>query len=255
MLSKSNFWKCITILSDHFIGISQAVVNSAPSNIKPFRKSLVYNAFDANERFNKQNSRDLINRKFPICKNAYVFGYVGRLVDYKNVDFLIKCLPKLMNSTDKSIYLLIAGHGLEQHVTYLKNIVNKLNLQSNIIFTGFVSNPLELISGLDVLVASSGIDAFGRTVIESMLQSTPVLAANRGGHSEIIDDEIDGLLYNINCENDFIEKALRLLEDYSLRDRLTYNALKKSSSQYTQRKLLLSIEDIYKSVKNLETAS
>ena len=95
---------------------------------------------------------------------------------------------------------------VKEYVSYLKQITNKFNLRDNIDFIGFVHDPVELISGLDLLVASSGVDAFGRTIVESMLQSTPVLAANKGGHLEVIEDKVDGLLYEVNCKSSFTDK-------------------------------------------------
>jgi glycosyltransferase involved in cell wall biosynthesis len=247
ILSESHFWKCIVFLSSHFIGTSQAVVSSAPKNICSVDKSLVYNAFDTDIRFNKCNSRDLINRKFPECRNALVLGYVGRLVSYKNVDFLIRCLPGIVNSCKKPLHLLVVGSGSKEHMAYLRSIVSELNLQANVTFTGFVCNPSEIISGLDILIASSSIDAFGRTIIESMLQSTPVLVANKGGHLEIVEDEYDGLLYEAKCKNSFIKQAVRLIEDESFRKKLASRALDKSTAKYTKNKLFLAVESIYKS--------
>ena len=131
---------------------------------------------------------------------------------------------------------------------YLKKVTRELNLVDNISFLGFVDNPSKLISGLDILIASSGVDAFGRTIVESMLQSTPVLAANKGGHLEILEDGKDGLFYEMNCKSSLIEKIAKLVDDSSLRDRLVINAYKKSSSTYTKKHLLTNILNIYKSL-------
>jgi len=248
ILSDSPLWKCIAFLCSHFIGTSHAVANSAPNNIRPGNRSLVYNAFDTSVRFSKCNSRDIINIKFPECRNALVLGYVGRLVSYKNVDFLIRCLPEIINTCKKPVHLLVVGSGSEEYMIYLRSIVSELNLQANVSFTGFICNPSELISGLDILIASSSIDAFGRTIIESMLQSTPVLVANKGGHLEIVEDEYDGLLYEAKCEKSFIKNAIRLIDDESFRKKLASRALDKSASKYTKNKLFLAVENIYKTV-------
>jgi len=248
ILSGSIFWKCIVFLCNHFIAISQAVLNSAPNNIPNEKKSMVYNAFDEEAIFKKCNSRDLINKDFSECEGALVLGYVGRLVSYKNVDFLIKCLPEIISVSKKPLHLLIIGNGTKEYVEYLKGIVSELNLESNVSFMGFVNNPSEVISGLDILLASSGRDAFGRTIIEAMLQSTPVLAANKGGHLEIVEDEHDGLLYEDKCENSFIKQVSRLIEDESFREKLASRALDKSTAKYTKNKLFLVIESIYQSV-------
>ena len=249
ILSASWLWKCIPFLSNHFIGISNAVLNSAPNNFGPSKKSLVHNAFNTEVRHSQRKSRALIIERFQISSET-IIGYVGRLVSYKNVDFLIKCMNSLTKTHQKSVHFLVIGTGSNEYVNYLKGIVRELQLESSISFLGFVSDPLELISGLDILVASSTRDAFGRTIIEAMLQSTPVLAANKGGHLEIVQDEWDGLLYEANNENSFVEKAIRLIEDKYFRESLAIRGLKKSVSQYSKKRVCLEIKRIYNSVKN-----
>lgn len=250
ILSGSHLWKCITFLCDHFIGISQAVLNSAPNNISSGKKSLVYNAFDSDIRFDKVNSRNAIKKSLPKCQNCLILGCVGRLVPYKNVDFIIRCMPDVINSCTFPIHLLVVGSGTDEYTIYLKSIVEELDLQANVSFMGFVTNPSEIISGLDLLVAPSSRDAFGRSIVESMLQATPVLVANKGGHLEIVEDELNGSLYMANCQNSFIEKTLRLALDDSFRETLASRALEESRSKYSKNTLLLKVGRIYKSVLN-----
>tara|TARA_B100000780_G_scaffold278906_1_gene254293 strand:- start:904 stop:2031 length:1128 start_codon:yes stop_codon:yes gene_type:complete len=248
ILSGSKFWRCITLLCDHFIGISQAVINSASYNISPVKRSLIYNAFDTDTRFNKKSSKNFINKHLLKCENALILGCVGRLVPYKNIDFVIRCIPELISISKVPIHLLVVGSGNDEYKHYLESIVKELNLQNYISFTGFLDNPSEIISGLDILIAPSNRDAFGRTIVEAMLQSTTVLAANKGGHLEIVEDRFDGFLYSANSKKSFIEKAYVLIEDKSLREELASKALKKSSLKYSKQSLFLAVEKIYKSV-------
>ena len=250
ILSGSHLWKCITFLCDHFIGISQAVLNSAPNNISSGKKSLVYNAFDSDIRFDKVNSRNAINKSLPKCQNCLILGCVGRLVPYKNVDFIIRCMPDVINSCTFPIHLLVVGGGTNEYTIYLKSIVEELDLQANVSFMGFVANPSEIIAGLDLLVAPSSRDAFGRSIVESMLQATPVLVANKGGHLEIVEDELNGSLYMANCQKSFTEKTLRLARDNSFREILAFRALEESRSKYSENSFILKVGRIYKSVLN-----
>lgn len=248
ILSGSHLWKCITFLCDHFIAISQAVLNSAPNNISAGKRSLVYNAFDIGTRFDRVNSRNAIEKSLPICERCILLGCVGRLVPYKNVDFVIRCMPEIINSCTFPIHLLIVGSGTDEYTGYLKSIVEELDLQANVSFMGFAVNPSEIIAGLDILIAPSNRDAFGRSIIEGMLQATPALVANKGGHLEIVEDEFDGLLYMANCKNSFIEKMLRLSQDKLFREALAAKALENSRSKYSKDKVLSEIEKIYKLV-------
>jgi glycosyltransferase involved in cell wall biosynthesis len=252
ILSNSKLWRFINLLCDHFIGISHAVINSAPKNISPFKRSLVYNAFDTDTRFDKSSAKNLINKGSPKIQNNLILGCVGRLVPYKNIDFVIRCIPEIITTSKVPIHLLVVGSGPDEYTTYLKNIVKDLDLHNNVTFTGFLDNPSKIISGLDILIAPSSRDAFGRTIIEAMLQSTTVLVADKGGHLEIVEDGFDGLIYPANCKKSFIEKIFALTEDKALRQMLASNALDKSISKYSKKSLFLAVEKIYKSVTALK---
>ena len=72
--------------------------------------------------------------------------------------------------------------------------------------------------------------------------------ANKGGHLETVEDELDGLLYMANCQNSFIEKTLRLSHDNSFREALAVRALEESRSKYSEGTLLSEVGRIYKLV-------
>ena len=246
ILSGSKFWKGINILCDHFIGISQVVIDSAPNNISVFKKSMVYNAFETDVKYDKELSKNLIKKNISRSENVLFLGCVGRLVKYKNVDFVISSISEIIRTSNIPIHLLIVGNGTDEYTTYLKSLVKKLDLQDYVSFTGFLSNSSEIISGLDILIAPSSRDAFGRTIIEAMLQSTTVLVANKGGHKEIVEDGFDGFTYKSNCKKSFINKVAELIENESLRNELANRALEKSSSKYSRQSQFKAIDKIYK---------
>ncbi len=248
ILSDSKLWRCINILCDHFIGISQAVVSSAPKNISQNKRSLVYNAFDTDTHYNKDLSRKLIKESISKSENVIFLGCVGRLVPYKNIDFVISAIPEIIEISNLPIHFLIVGDGTHEYTIFLKNMVEELNLEDYVSFTGYLDNPSEIISGLDILIAPSSRDAFGRTIIEAMLQSTAVLVANKGGHKELVEDEFDGFIYESNCKKSFINKAITLIEDISLRDEMAIRALEKSSKKYSNKSLFEEVDKIYKSI-------
>jgi glycosyltransferase involved in cell wall biosynthesis len=59
-----------------------------------------------------------------------------------------------------------------------------------------------------------------------MANGTPVIATNRGGPLEIIDDGVDGLFYDGSVK-DLIRKINIIYEDTKLQQFLSKNALKK----------------------------
>ena len=206
LLSSSRFWLLIRYLCDYFVAISDSVMKSAPINIQDNRKKVVYNPFNVNSAIDKGLARSYIVKKYNIPSNCFLLGCVGRLVDYKNIDFIIKNISKIHCSINKNIYLIVAGAGSEEYVNELREYAYNVGVSDHVIFTGFINNPNRLISSLDLLVAPSRVDAFGRTIVEAMLQKTPVLAAKSGGHLNIISEGDNGMFYDPTIEGDFIKE-------------------------------------------------
>ena len=69
------------------------------------------------------------------------------------------------------------------------------DLESEITFTGFVSDMAELRKTTDVELVCSEKEAFGRVTIEAMMASDPVIASDSGANPELIRPGENGLLF------------------------------------------------------------
>jgi glycosyltransferase involved in cell wall biosynthesis len=206
LMSSSILWKIFVVLADHFVTISKYVHQSLPGNIPESKKTLVLNPFDTRKHYGRDMSRKWINKFYNIPSNSILIGYIGRLVDWKNVDFLIKGFSKYVSKSNTSLHLLIVGTGEVEYVNTLKKITDKLGVKKMITFTGFNSEPDRVIAAFDLMIAPSSTEPFGRTLVEAMIQNTPVLASRGGAHSEIIDNGVTGRMYDHNNINDFIDQ-------------------------------------------------
>lgn len=137
--------------------------------------------------------------------------YFGRYSREKGIDTLLKVCEKLPN-----IPFVFAGAGeLEDQVNRMKNIVNK----------GFLRG-----RELADLIGSASFSVFPSecnencpfAVMESLLYGTPVIGADIGGVSELIEDGRTGLLFESGDEEQ-LRSRIRLLWN----DREKLNLLQK----------------------------
>lgn len=111
------------------------------------------------------------NLSLSTCKHDDVFEivFVGRLVPIKNVELILYSLDILKtNSID--FRFKIVGSGAEDD--NLNKIVKKLNLESNVTFTGAVCNPYIHMCNADLGVISSFKEGFPNVIIEMMASGT-----------------------------------------------------------------------------------
>ena len=244
LLSASKLWFLIRYLSDYFVAISDAVMQATPKNIKDYQKKIVYNPFNTHSPIDKKIDKKLVNEGYNLPQDCFLLGCVGRIVFYKNIDFVIKNIADIYHNINKNVYLIVVGSGTEEYVNELKKYTRDMGVDSRVTFTGFLYNPNKIITSLDLLIAPSLIDAFGRTIVEAMLQKTPVLAAKSGGHIGIISDGVNGIFYDPTIKGDFIDKISTIMNNEDI-DMLSNEAYQFAQNNFSSKQHLSSILSIY----------
>lgn len=140
------------------------------------------------------------------------FIYVGRLIEVKNLEFLIKFFNKKPELT-----LNIIGFGeLEK---YLKSIA-----KPNIIFHGAIDNKnlSSLYQQNDVFILPSKSEPWGLVVEEALNNGLPVLVSDKVGCASEIVNENNGLIFIYNSEKDLSEK-IDTITDINYYNKLSEN--------------------------------
>ena len=70
---------------------------------------------------------------------------------------------------------------------------------------------------MDIIIATSLNDGFGRTIIEGMMLKKPVIASNAGGHNEIIKNNKNGILVDSRDPKKFYLGIIKILNNKNLK--------------------------------------
>ena len=97
-------------------------------------------------------------------------------------------------------------------------------------------------------MVGSRYETFSLTVVEAMAMGCPLVAPRVGGIPEIVDDGVNGLLFEAGNAGDMAEKICRLLEDRSLAARLGHRAGLDSERRYDPTTLARRTEANYRRV-------
>jgi glycosyltransferase involved in cell wall biosynthesis len=111
------------------------------------------------------------------------FVFVGRLISIKNVTSLIRAFKDCANSLDS---LTIAGGG--ELRSQLEELVNELNLQSQVFFVGHLSPDelLQLFSSSHTLVLPSANEVWGLVVNEALAAGLHTVVSENCGVSSSV---------------------------------------------------------------------
>ena len=111
-----------------------------------------------------------------------------------------------------------------KYMDKLNNMIDEFKLQKQISITSFIESPMELMPLLDLVILPTYEETFGLVVAESMLMGTPVIGSNAGGVPEIIEDKINGLLFEPKNNKSLKEEIVRISNSLELRKKLSDNA-------------------------------
>ena len=123
---------------------------------------------------------------------------VGRLVEQKNYIFLINSLSKYK----KSISIDIVGEGPEKNK--IKNLSKEKNVEVNYLGKINHDNLSDIYQKYRLYAIPSKFEGNPKTLLEAMGNGCIVLASNIENHSEIIDNSINGFLFDLT-EKDFFK--------------------------------------------------
>jgi len=149
-----------------------------------------------------------------------------------------KCLDKYPD-----IKLKLVGDGyLKQE---LVELTKTLKIENNVIFTGKIPNEEvgKMFSTSLISISSSVFEAYGLVNIEALREGTPLICTRTAGSSDIIDEEVNGLFFNLDDNLSLLSAIEKILENW---DYFSKNALNSFKQKYSTE----SIENHFNIVKN-----
>lgn len=141
--------------------------------------------------------------------------FIGRLVDYKNLDVIITAFRKVVDAIPDARLAIIGDGPAAQK---WKEMVSSNGLSANIEFLGYVTEERkdELLRNCSMLVFPSLIEGFGLVILESFARKKPVIVSDVRPLDEIVDDGVDGFIVPATSPADWAEKILLLFRNESI---------------------------------------
>ena len=166
-------------------------------------------------------------------KKKYILHF-GRFSDEKGISTLLKVCRRLPD-----VPFIFAGKGpLEEEINLVENVRN-VGFQKGLTLKKLISEASFSI------YPSEWYENCPFSVMESIVNGTPVVGANIGGIPELIVNQEDGLLFESGNAEDLYEKILYLWNNENELNKYTVNCRKKkfdSLEEYCSE--LLKIYDI-----------
>lgn len=205
---------------------------------KPENFTIIYNALD--------------DTKFPfkvLNKNTKpTITYFGRLKKYKSIEHLLYAFPKVQEKVPDAQIFIIGRGDYERH---LKSITEKLGIENNVVFWGFVDEQkkIDLLAQSHCVVNTSVKEGWGITNIESNACGTLVISANVPGLRDSVKEGHSGLLYEYGNIQELANKIVMVLTDKTLFDQLSSGAVQWAKNFSWDKSAEKMLDLIYKVIR------
>ena len=178
---------------DGVIGISQFTLD------RHLQDGLFANAVVKRVIPNSYRLKDAAPPRVPRRPGAPVrVGYLGRMHASKGITLVIDAIARL---NPDAVTLMMAGDLQDADIS---DRIRVLSQTHDARFLGFV-DPTTFFPQIDVLLAPSiWHEPFGRITIEAFAHGVPVIATNRGGLPDIVQDGINGWIFDPDRLDDLV---------------------------------------------------
>jgi len=195
--------------------------------------------FIANSNFVKERIKRIYNKDAKVIyppvdlkrftlyeKKEDFYLTASRLVPYKKTKLIVEAFNKMPN---KKLIVIGDGEEFDTLKAIAKDNITIMGYQEDNILTSYMQRAKAFVY--------TAIEDFGIVIVEAQACGTPVIALNKGGSAEIVEDKVSGVLFKNQTISDII-LALKEFEKlkfnyYTIRQRaLKFNNFKENFKRY-----------------------
>ena len=222
--------------SSYIVGLSNKIKEIIKLKF-PTKKITVIPSSPDKKSLNENELTKLQN----LTKDQFVIIQVGKLLKIKGYETSIEVAKKIKKIIP-NVHFYFLGDGPEE-----SNLRRLINDEDFIHLMGYQANTTSWYKVSDIQIHPSLHEGLGGSILEGLLNGTNVIASNVGGIPDIIQNNINGLLFESNNAQDLSKKIQYLYENPMLTKKFFQNnkkILKKFDINYTCKQYI----EIYKEV-------
>lgn len=244
-------YKIVAYLSDRIIVISNAQKSHIMAYIAKNNNSkllLIYNGVNISDfEIKSKNERDCFRKKLGLSEQSLLVGCIGSLNERKAQTDLVET-ARIVTNRLKDVYFIMVGDGDSQYISQIRSKICEYNLQKRVIIYGPVKDIAPVYNSIDLLVSTSRVEPFGRTIIEAMAAEKPVIAVRAGGPEEIIIEGKTGFLVSKGDIEMLADSIVKLLSDDKMIKRMGQAGKDIIKDRFTSEIYIKNVQKVINSV-------
>lgn len=191
----------------------------------------------------KSTFRQEVLNEYPLLMDKFVFGFVGRMDRDKGVNELFNAFLDLKRKYPNVALLFIGPEDKMDGIDV--TLYEEIKSTNSAVFTGFKKDVPKYISAIDVLVHPSYREGFSMVIQQAMAMEIAIATTDIPGPSEVIEENVSGLLAPAKNYKALALIMERLYNDNEMRDKMAHQAYKRAKDLF-EREKMLELNSIYR---------
>lgn len=182
-------------------------------------------------------------------ENDFLVGTAVVMSEQKGLKYLVEAARKVVREVPQIKFLLI-GDGPKRKE--LEQQVAEYGLSENIIFPGYQKEIHNHLKTLDIFVLSSLWEGFSIALLEALALELPIVATDVGGNSEIVNNNVTGMLVPSKDPPALKKALLTLYGDQNLRQTFARNGREHFVKNCTVLTMVEKYHRLYERLMNIK---
>lgn len=153
------------------------------------------------------DEKSKLRKSFGIKSDDIVLIYVAELNKNKNQIMAIEAMKKLLSKNSKYKLVLV---GKDSFNGKYQQLVRNLNIENNVIFTGYRKDVPALMKMSDIAISTSLREGLPVNLIEASMCQLPIIATDCRGNRDVVHETNNGSVIPLNELDEFVSKIENL---------------------------------------------
>ncbi len=194
-------------------------------------------------------NKDQVKQELGIPKSHLTVLYIAEFIPRKNHRFIFNNIKEILSKNPNLTFVFTGGRArlgdvMEQYAT-------QNGFETNIKIMGYQTEIAKFIAVADLGISSSFAEGLPIGIAEQMSVGLPVVISNIRGHNELVEDSVNGFIFNLSDNVKFVNNVLAISQDETLRNRLGEEG-RKSVKKFFINRALEDTTLIYKEYLNAD---
>ncbi len=237
-------------LTEAFIRLPQSIVaNSAfvaeqlPAAVAA-KVTVIDNPFEA-PPVEREACRRALLHELQAAPESAVVGHFGNLIAWKRPLDFVQAAREIALAHEAPVVFAVFGEDRDGLRPQMEAIAAAGGIGERLRFLGFRQPVWPWLAACDLVLAPAVNEPFGRVLVEAMLVGTAVVATDSGGHREIVETDVTGLLVPPEQPRAMARAALELLGDGTRRARLADRARAAAAERFAAQRHAEAVTALY----------